>query len=156
MTSANDPGYAAIITITLPGSGERATLTLTLLPPDLVPVSGGEPRPLHECTLAELAAYADSLEAEIWAAYREQPLGELVEEDEIELSIKLLDQEGSVAPGGTSQTRDRQCRRAPATAAVEEVNARTRAGRSRAAGRGPPPARTTAEPEVEAEAETGS
>ena len=95
MTSANDPGYAAIITITLPGSGERATLTLTLLPPDLVPVSGGEPRPLHECTLAELSAYADSLEAEIWAAYREQPLGELVEEDEIELSIKLLDQDGS-------------------------------------------------------------
>lgn len=96
MTSANDPGYAVIITITLPGGGARATLTLTLLPPDLVPVPGGAPKPLQECTLAELGAYADSLEAELWESYREQPLGDLLKDDQITLSIKVLDGDGAV------------------------------------------------------------
>src|SRR5690606_25713123 len=159
MTSANDPGYAAIITITLPGSGERATLTLTLLPPDLVPVSGGEPRPLHECTLAELAAYADSLEAEIWAAYREQPLGELVEEDEIELSIKLLDQEGSVVrQEEPAEPEDRPMQAgAEQPLAVEEVETPEPEPAAPEPPDAEPPAGAddAAEPEVEAEAETG-
>ena len=106
MTSPNEPGYAAIITITLPGTDERATLTLTLLPPELVPVPGGDPKPLRECTLAELAAYADALEAEIWTTYREQPLGELVADAEITLSIKVLDDSGAVR-SAEAQPEDR-------------------------------------------------
>jgi proteasome lid subunit RPN8/RPN11 len=91
MTSANEPGYAAVITIVLPGKDVRATVALTLLPPDLVPVSGGEAKPLHECTLAELQDYADALEAEIWQSYREQTLSKLMEEDEITLSLEVLE-----------------------------------------------------------------
>ncbi len=110
MTSANDPGYAAIITIALPGHDAPATFTLTLLPDDLVLAADGQLRPLRDFTLAELAAYADALEAEQWADYREQPLGELEEEEAVELSIKTLDGEGTLVspePPAEAEPEDR-------------------------------------------------
>jgi proteasome lid subunit RPN8/RPN11 len=103
MTSADELRYAAIITVKLPGKDTRATVTVTLLPPDLVPVTGGKPKPLRDCTLAELEAFAGSLEAEVWESYRQQSLGELAEEEEISLTIKILDESGSpVEPAGVA------------------------------------------------------
>lgn len=94
MTSAEDKTYAAVIQITLPGMSAPETLTLTLHPPDLVAVAG-VPKPLDECTLAELAAFAGELEEELWAAYRQQSLRELAEAEHVELQITLLDDSGA-------------------------------------------------------------
>ena len=49
------PTYAALLTLTLPGEGPSATVTVTLAPADTVPVEGRR-KPLSECTLAELRA----------------------------------------------------------------------------------------------------
>ena len=116
MTSANDPGYAAIITITPPGGGEWATLTLTLLPPDLVPVSGGEP-PAARMHAGELAAYADSLEAEIWRLTGSSRWASWSRRRDRAV-YQAADQEGSVVrQEEPAETEDRQCRRRRTAAA---------------------------------------
>jgi proteasome lid subunit RPN8/RPN11 len=91
MTSADKPTYAAIIQIKLPGMTAPETLRIALMPPDLVAVGADAQKPLGECTLAELAVYADALESELWAAYREQSLRELAATEEVALQITLLD-----------------------------------------------------------------
>lgn len=158
MTSANEPGYAAIITIAVPGKDARATVTLTLLSPDLVPVSGGEPKPLHDCTLAELTAYADSLEAEIWEGYRQQRLRDLVDEEAITLSIKILDGDRTVvktAEDAAAQPGDRPMQAgaeiAPLTAepAAPEAAAPEPTTEEAPVEPAAPPAESGAEPEAE-------
>ena len=47
--------YAALITLSMPGSGESAEVTVVLTPPDNVTVDGTV-KPLAECTLADLQA----------------------------------------------------------------------------------------------------
>ena len=56
MTDQTDLKYAAQITVSLPNTGESVTLTVTLLPADVVHVDGVM-KPLSECTLADLEKY---------------------------------------------------------------------------------------------------
>lgn len=85
--------YAAQLTLTLPGEGPSATVTVTLAPADAVPL-GGQVKPLSECTLAELRAYAGELEAEVWDTYAAITLHQLREEAKIEIELRPLDASG--------------------------------------------------------------
>lgn len=82
--------YTAIITITLPDT-EKASANITLTPPDTVEANG---RILHlrDCTLADLQAFADQLEAEVWLTYQEIKLIDLARQAEIEVTV--LDETG--------------------------------------------------------------
>lgn len=85
--------YAAQITLTLPGRPDTATAIVTLLPADKISV-GKEAKPLSECTLAELAAYGQALEAEMWDAYEAISLLELREEANLDIHVIALDESG--------------------------------------------------------------
>ncbi|MCB9418235.1 MAG: hypothetical protein H6667_00405 [Ardenticatenaceae bacterium] len=86
----NETTYTAIITITLPDA-EKASANITLTPPDTVEANG---RILHlrDCTLADLQAFADQLEAEVWLTYQEIKLVDLAEQAQIEVTV--LDESG--------------------------------------------------------------
>ena len=73
--------YAALITLSMPGTGESAEVTVVLTPPDNVTVDGTV-KPLAECTLADLQAFADALEADAWDTYEAITLLELDEQAE--------------------------------------------------------------------------
>lgn len=90
MIDANEVDYAAIITIELPGMDRPATVTLTLKPPDAVEVAPGQVKPLRECTLSDLQAFADALEAELWEQYRTMTLTQLATTEDIALKITIL------------------------------------------------------------------
>jgi proteasome lid subunit RPN8/RPN11 len=83
--------YTALITITLPETATKASANITLTPPDTVEANG---RILHlrDCTLADLQAFADQLEAEVWLTYQEIKLIDLAEQAEIEVTV--LDEAG--------------------------------------------------------------
>jgi len=85
MPEDNQVTYSAIITITLPDT-DKATANITLTPPDTVETNG---RILHlrDCTLADLQAFADKLEAEVWLTYQEIKLIDLAEQAEIEVTV---------------------------------------------------------------------
>jgi len=85
--------YAALITISMPGSGESAEVTVVLTPPDNVEVDGVV-KPLAECTLADLQAFADELEAESWDTYEAITLLELDEQDDIAIEVTVVDRKG--------------------------------------------------------------
>ena len=77
--------YTALITITLPDT-EKASANITLTPPDTVEANG---RILHlrDCTLADLQAFADQLEAEVWLTYQEIKLVDLAEQAQVEVTV---------------------------------------------------------------------
>ncbi len=93
MTDQTHLTYAAQLTLTVPGNGPSATVTVTLAPGDTV-LSSGQAKPLSECTLAELRAYAGALEAEVWETYGAITLHQLVEESQLEVEVKALDESG--------------------------------------------------------------
>ena len=90
MTDQTDLNYAAQITISLPNTGESVTLTVTLLPADVVHVDGVM-KPLSECTLADLEKYAAELEAGVWDTYEAIVLPELDADETVQVEVKLLD-----------------------------------------------------------------
>lgn len=91
MTEINEPTYAALITITLPGQGESATITVTIAPGDSVPINGRFV-PLRDCTLADLEAYAAALEAEVWDTYDEITLLDLNASGQAEVRVSLAEE----------------------------------------------------------------
>jgi proteasome lid subunit RPN8/RPN11 len=93
MTDQLTPTYAAQLTLTLPGQGPSATVTVTLAPADAVPL-GGQIKPLADCTLAELRAYADELEADAWDAYEAITLLQMQEEADVAIELRPLDEGG--------------------------------------------------------------
>jgi|GEM_PF-1591508 len=86
--------YAAIITIALPGMDQPATVSVTLTPQTTIETSSGQLKPLRECSLAELQTFADALEAELWARYRDDKLGELASGTDTQVKITVLDEGG--------------------------------------------------------------
>jgi len=92
MTEQTDLTYIAQITISLPGTGESVTMTVTLMPEDVVNLDGVW-KPLGECTLADLERYAEELEADVWDTYDAIVLPELETDETVKIDIKLLDQE---------------------------------------------------------------
>jgi proteasome lid subunit RPN8/RPN11 len=62
--------YAALITLTLPGMAGPASATIVLRPQDDVATADGRTIPLADCTLADLQAFADLLEEQVWQDYQ--------------------------------------------------------------------------------------
>lgn len=95
MTDKTDVTYIAQITIALPGHPEKATAIVTLAPADKITL-GENAKPLSECTLAELSAYGEALEAEVWDAYEAITLHDLEQGTQIEIEVMALNGEGQV------------------------------------------------------------
>jgi proteasome lid subunit RPN8/RPN11 len=91
MTQTSEMTYLAQVILALPGHNETASITVTLVPTDTIPV-GGRVKPLADCTLAELRAFANTLEADIWKTYDAISLHQLREEAAAAVEIKLLDE----------------------------------------------------------------
>jgi proteasome lid subunit RPN8/RPN11 len=88
--------YVAQLQLSLPGEPAPATITLILAPTDGVPVNG-KVKPLADCTLAELRAFANTLEAEVWQTHQAITLHALHEEEGIDVRLVRLDPEGQAA-----------------------------------------------------------
>lgn len=93
MTDKQDAIYVAQITISLPNQPDKATAIVTLAPADKIPL-GDRVKPLSECTLAELAAYGEALEAEVWDAYEAISLLTLHDEAQIDIRVSAIDKQG--------------------------------------------------------------
>jgi proteasome lid subunit RPN8/RPN11 len=85
-----------IITITLPGESGQTTLRLELGPADKLTLADGIAVPLQDCTLAQLQQFADDLEAEAWAEYRDSTLVDLVVDDRLHIEVDYDATEGMV------------------------------------------------------------
>ncbi|MCL4264954.1 MAG: hypothetical protein KJ069_17170 [Anaerolineae bacterium] len=98
MTEETTPPFVAIISLTLPGLGEQFSANVTLLPQDMIPADG-RAKPLQDCTLADLQAFASQLEAEVWETYQEIKLVEIASDENIQLDITIHDADGDpIAP----------------------------------------------------------
>lgn len=96
MTQQTDVTYVAQITLTMPGRPDMATAIVTLAPADMIPVDG-KAKPLSECTLAELSAYGEELESEVWADYESITLLDLRNDPNIDIQVMALDKDGQAA-----------------------------------------------------------
>lgn len=88
MSELNELTYAALITLSLPDAGESTSVSVVLLPADVVPVEG-KTKLLRDCTLADLQAYADDLEKEVWDAYESITLVKLDEDEQVSVEVVL-------------------------------------------------------------------
>jgi proteasome lid subunit RPN8/RPN11 len=94
------PPFVAIISLTLPGSGEPFSANVTLLPQDMLQADGRY-KQLQDCTLADLQAFADQLESEVWETYQEIRLVELAKDEQFQMELTIYDAEGDpIAPDG--------------------------------------------------------
>jgi proteasome lid subunit RPN8/RPN11 len=93
MTDTPALPFAAQLILSMPGEGSPATITVTLLPDDTIPV-GGQAKALADCTLGELRAFANTLEADVWQAYDDITLLEATKE--IGVVAARLDSQGKV------------------------------------------------------------
>lgn len=86
--------YAAVITLSVPTTGDTAEVTVVLTPPDNVDVNGVV-KPLAECTLTDLQTFADALEADVWDAYESITLLELDEQADLAIDVIVIDRKGA-------------------------------------------------------------
>lgn len=97
MSDTSKPTFAAIITISLPGAEGPATANVVLTPPEAVPVNG-RVKPLQDCTLADIQAFAQVLEEEVWQTYRAIKLLDLAQDEQVEVDVALVDETGQALP----------------------------------------------------------
>lgn len=98
MTNRSTSNYVAIIQIRLPEHEAAVSANITLTPTELVPLDGNH-KMLHECTLAELQAFADQLEADVWQTYQEIKLADLAKDSSVKMAMDVVDAAGEpVAP----------------------------------------------------------
>ena len=98
MTETTTTHYVAIIQIHLPEHQTAVSANVRLTPTELVQLDGNH-KTLHECTLAELQAFADQLEAEVWQTYREIKLADLAKDSSVKMAMDVVDAAGEpVAP----------------------------------------------------------
>src|SRR5687767_13235039 len=95
MTQDNEPIYAAIITISLPETAQSTTINVALTPGDVI-TTNGRVKPLGDCTLADLQAFADALEADVWQTYQAIRLIDLADDEEAQVEVTLT---GEVSEG---------------------------------------------------------
>lgn len=148
MINSEEIGYAAIITVELPGMERPATVTLTLKPPDAVEVAPGQVKALRDCTLADLQAFADALEAELWERYRALTLTQLAATDQARLKITILGEAEEPLSAAQEQWLEQ------ATAAEDGGGETTGGEREGAAQSAAQEAGAAAGPGAEAESET--
>jgi proteasome lid subunit RPN8/RPN11 len=91
------PAYAAVITIRHPEAESAATISVVLSPTDEVTVEG-QTQLVQDCTLAQLRAYAEVWETAVWETYEAITLGQLAEDEQVELDITLVDDTGQRSP----------------------------------------------------------
>jgi proteasome lid subunit RPN8/RPN11 len=94
MSKPHQLTYAAIITIALPDMDRPATVSVTLTPQAMIETDSGEVKPLRDCSLAELQAFADALEVELWTSHQYEKLGDLEEEAGTQVKVTVLDDGG--------------------------------------------------------------
>ncbi len=94
MLEVKELTYVAIITISLPGVPDKATVTVTLTPSDNIKGGSGETKMLRDCTLEDLQQFADALEADIWQQYQSIRLSELADDDKAHVKITILNETG--------------------------------------------------------------
>ncbi len=92
MESEQELTYTAVITITLPNS-QTAAAHVTLTPPATI-ATDGRVKQLRDCTLADLRDFADQMEAAVWETVQAIKLVELAEQDESQVEVNVLDEEG--------------------------------------------------------------
>ncbi|MCL4869238.1 MAG: hypothetical protein KJ063_09725 [Anaerolineae bacterium] len=95
--STSPPYLTALLTLTIPGENAPTQVTIKLWPADKIETAAGQKR-LGDCTLAELAAYADQLEAAVTADYAHIRLAEWTEQTEQSLVIALLNEGENSTP----------------------------------------------------------
>ena len=93
MTTTNQPTYAAVITISLPGQDKTATASIVLTTSNDVTIEG-QSKPLGDCTLAELQTFANNWEAEVWETYQAIKLEDLDDDEQIQVEVILMDESG--------------------------------------------------------------
>ncbi|HSH03931.1 MAG TPA: hypothetical protein VLL52_15555 [Anaerolineae bacterium] len=81
--------YSAIITITLPNMPQPAKVVVRLAPYDQIPTDKGL-RPLSQCTLADIQAYADSIENDISQEYQSIQFQDLANAPDAQVNITVL------------------------------------------------------------------
>ncbi|MCA9959506.1 MAG: hypothetical protein KC443_10760 [Anaerolineales bacterium] len=92
--SENTPAaYAAMITISLPGTDKTATASVVLLPEDAVTTTSGV-KQLRDCTLAELQTFANTWEAEVWETYQTIRLIDLDENEAVQVMVTRVAESG--------------------------------------------------------------
>jgi len=88
MSDMNEHTYAALITLSLPDSEETTSVSVMLLPADVVPVEG-QTKLLRDCTLRDLQRYAAELEKDVWDAYESITLLKLDEDERVSVEVAL-------------------------------------------------------------------
>lgn len=96
MTESSAPPYAAQLILSIPGQTDSATITVTLLPNDTIPVDG-QKKALADCTLRELRTFANTLEADIWQTYDEISLLDMTSAKDVAILVSRLDKHGKAA-----------------------------------------------------------
>ena len=84
--STNQPIYRAILTLSPPEAAGKVTVRLQLEEYDAVE-TGGVLKRLRDCTLDELEAYADQLEAELGQAYANLTVDALIDDPAINVRV---------------------------------------------------------------------
>lgn len=92
MVEVKQLSYAAVITLSLPGTEKPLTATVTLTPLDTIPTSSGRVKPLTECTLADLQAFADQLEQQLWADHQAIKLADLAQNEDGQIKITIINE----------------------------------------------------------------
>ena len=80
------PNYEAVIKLSPPENNDQLTIAVTLYPSDKITVDG-EAKRLRDCTLDELKIYADNLEADVAEVYQQMTIGDLMQEENLDLSV---------------------------------------------------------------------
>lgn len=87
--------YAAVITVTLPQTGQTATANVTLYPSDVIQTGQAYKR-LRDCTLADLQKFANTWETEVWQTYQQINLLALEEDESVDVEVKVAEPDGQV------------------------------------------------------------
>ena len=89
----NPPAYAAMITISLPGTDKTATASVRVLPDEPVTLPAGA-KLLRDCTLAELQTFANTWEADVWETSQHINLLTLHTDETVQVEVVLIAQNG--------------------------------------------------------------
>lgn len=84
--------YAAMITISLPGTDQTATASLRLLPEEPITLPTGA-KLLRDCTLADLQTFANTWEADVWETYQHINLLNLEADKTVQIDVLLIGKE---------------------------------------------------------------
>ncbi|MBE2201444.1 MAG: hypothetical protein IAE79_22725 [Anaerolinea sp.] len=93
ITENTPAAYAAMITISLPGTDKTATASVVLLPDDAVTTPAGA-KPLRDCTLAELQTFANTWEAEVWETFQSIKLIDLDQDETVQVTVMCVAESG--------------------------------------------------------------